>query len=275
MRSFLIDFASLYPISGSGLASARINGFLAIFFTISGFSTPAFEKPMNASAPAIASSNVLACVLLAKADFSGDRLLLRVFITPLLSHIIIFSLFAPIFRYIFAEAMAAAPAPLMTILMSPMFFPDISMAFISAADEIIAVPCWSSCITGMSNSAFNLRSISKHSGAFMSSRFIPPNVGAIIFTVSMNFSGSSVPISMSNESIPESILNKKLFPSITGFAASAPMFPSPSTAVPFEMTATKFPLPVYSKTSSLFFDISIEGAATPGEYANAKSRWVL
>ena len=43
-----------------------------------------------------------------------------------------------------AHAKAEAPAPLTTILTSPGFFLEISKAFISAADVIIAVPCWSS-----------------------------------------------------------------------------------------------------------------------------------
>ena len=39
--------------------------------------------------------------------------------------------------------------------------------FSNPALEMMAVPCWSSCITGMSNSSFRRRSISKHSGALM------------------------------------------------------------------------------------------------------------
>ena len=39
-------------------------------------------------------------------------------------------------------------------------------------------------------------------------------------------------------------LNSAILPSITGFAATAPRFPSPSTAVPFDTTATMLPLAV-------------------------------
>ena len=39
-------------------------------------------------------------------------------------------------------------------------------------------------------------------------------------------------------------LKSAALPSITGFAASAPRSPSPSTAVPFEITATKLPFEV-------------------------------
>ena len=43
----------------------------------------------------------------------------------------------------------------------------------------------------------------------------------------------------------ENFLKRTALPSITGLAASGPIFPSPSTAVPFEMTATRFPFDVY------------------------------
>ncbi len=141
---------------------------------------------------------------------------------------------------------AAAPAPFTTSLISSIFFPCISRALSSPAAEIIAVPCWSSCITGMSHSALSRVSISKHSGAFMSSRLMPPKVGAIAFTMEMNFSGSFSLTSMSKQSNPAKILNSRALPSITGLPASAPMSPSPSTAVPFEITATRLPLFVYS-----------------------------
>ena len=79
----------------------------------------------------------------------------------------------------------------------------------------------------------------------MSSKLIPPNVGAMFFTVSTKESISSVLISISNTSISANILKSSAFPSITGFDASGPIFPNPKTAVPFEITATRFPLAVY------------------------------
>ena len=85
----------------------------------------------------------------------------------------------------------------------------------------------------------------KHSGAAMSSRFIAPNVGAMWATVSMNASGEGASTSMSKTSIPANFLKSIALPSITGFPASGPMLPSPSTAEPFEMTPTRFPLLVY------------------------------
>ena len=37
----------------------------------------------------------------------------------------------------------------------------------------------------------------------------------------------------------------ELLEKLTGLAARGPMLPSPRTAVPFEITATRLPLPVY------------------------------
>ena len=126
-------------------------------------------------------------------------------------------------------------------------------------------------MTGISSSLTSLFSISKASGAFISSRLIPPKVGAILLTVSINFSGSLASISISKTSIPAKILNNKPLPSITGFDASGPISPRPKTAVPLLITATKFPLAVYLYTLFLSFSISKQGYATPGEYAKARS----
>ena len=52
------------------------------------------------------------------------------------------------------------------------------------------------------------------------------------------------------------ILNRRAFPSITGFEAAGPISPKPNTAVPFEITATKFDLFVYLYTLEGFFSIS-------------------
>ena len=122
--------------------------------------------------------------------------------------------------------MAAAPAPLTTTRIVSIFFPLSSRAFSNPAAEIMAVPCWSSCITGISSSSLSRCSISKHSGALISSR-------------------SFVSSSMSNTSMSANILNNNPFPSMTGLPDKAPISPSPSTAVPFEITATKLLLAVY------------------------------
>ena len=141
--------------------------------------------------------------------------------------------------------MAEAPAPDTTTLTEPISFSTTSSPFSSAAPEMIAVPCWSSCITGMSSSATSRCSISKHSGALMSSRLIPPKVGAIALTASTNASTSVLSTSISNTSMSANALNNNPFPSITGLPARAPISPRPRTAVPLLTTATKFPFEVY------------------------------
>ena len=90
----------------------------------------------------------------------------------------------------------------------------------------------------------SVSSISKHSGALMSSRLIPPKVGSSIWTALMISFGSSELSSMSNTSMSANRLKRSPFPSITGFPATAPMLPRPSTAVPLLTTATRFPFVV-------------------------------
>ena len=60
-------------------------------------------------------------------------------------------------------------------------------------------------------------------------------------------------------------LSGKPLPSITGLPLNAPISPSPRTAVPLEITATRLPLAVYLYASCGFFSISRHGSATPGE----------
>ena len=200
---------------------------------------------MNTSEPFTASSRVRRLRSVANSAFCSVRLGASLRITPLLSHITIFLGLAPKATYKRVQEIAAAPAPFTTICALAMSLPTISKALTRAAAEMIAVPCWSSCITGISNSSFRRRSISKASGALISSRLIPPKVGAIAFTVSTNLSTSVASTSMSNTSIPANILKSKPFPSITGLEASAPISPKPSTAVPLEITATRLLLAVY------------------------------
>ena len=70
-------------------------------------------------------------------------------------------------------------------------------------------------------------------------------------------------------------MNKTALPSITGFEAMAPRFPNPSIAEPLLITATRFPFVVYSYANSGLSAIALTGAATPGEYARAKSLLVV
>ena len=87
-------------------------------------------------------------------------------------------------------------------------------------------------------------SISKQCGAAMSSRLMPPKVGAMRSTVSMKSAGSSASTSMSKTLTSANFLNRTALPSITGLLARAPVSPSPSTAVPLEITATRLPFDV-------------------------------
>ncbi len=84
-------------------------------------------------------------------------------------------------------------------------------------------------------------STSKHSGALMSSRLMPPKVGSRAATMSTSRSTFFSFTSISKTSILANFLNNTALPSITGLAARGPMSPSPSTAVPLETTATRLP----------------------------------
>ena len=114
-------------------------------------------------------------------------------------------------------------------------------ALVAAAPTTIAVPCWSSWNTGIFILSRHSRSTMKQSGALMSSRLIAPNVGSSAVTISASFTGSFSSTSMSKQSMLANFLKSTDLPSITGLDASAPMLPSPSTAVPFDTTATRLP----------------------------------
>ena len=72
----------------------------------------------------------------------------------------------------------------------------------------------------------------------MSSRLMPPKLGARARTVRMMVSLSCESRQMGMASTPARFLNKIDLPSITGMAASGPMFPRPNTADPSVITAT-------------------------------------
>ena len=127
----------------------------------------------------------------------------------------------------------------------------------------------------MSHCSISSFSILKHSGPLISSRLIPPNVGEMALMISISLSGSFSLISMSKTSISANLLKRTPFPSITGLLASAPLSPSPRIAVPFEITATRFPLFVYLYASSALSSIRNTGFATPGVYARERSSALL
>ena len=135
-----------------------------------------------------------------------------------------------------------------------------------------AVPCWSSWKTGMFMRSTSFASISKHSGALMSSRLMPPKVGSSRATVSTKASTPVSAISMSNTSIPAKRLNRTAFPSITGLDASGPILPSPSTAVPLLITPTRFARPVISAAGSRVVDDGETGVGHAGGVGQASDR---
>ena len=144
----------------------------------------------------------------------------------------------------FVQAIAEAPAPLTTTFIFFIFFFATSSAFIKAADVIMAVPCWSSWKTGISNIFFSLFSIIKQFGAAISSKLIPPKLFEKFLIDKIISFGSLESISKSIESISANLLNKTALPSITGFEAKAPRLPKPKIAEPLLITATKLPFVV-------------------------------
>ena len=128
----------------------------------------------------------------------------------------------------------------------------------------MAVPCWSSWNTGMSSSSIRRRSISKQRGAEMSSRLMPPKLGARRLTVSTISSTSWVSRHSGTAFTPPKVLNSAHLPSMTGMAAAGPMLPRPSTAEPSETTATVLAFMVYLYASEGFSAILRHGSATPG-----------
>ena len=118
----------------------------------------------------------------------------------------------------------------------------------------------------MSSSPRSLRSTSKHRGALMSSRLIPPNPGAMSCTVRTISSVSWLSRQIGQASMPANRLNRAALPSITGMAAYGPMLPRPSTAEPSVTTATEFRLIVSRRASSGFAAMASATRPTPGVY---------
>ena len=135
----------------------------------------------------------------------------------------------------------AAPSPTTPTTRSSSAIPESRVAFRSAASTTTAVPCWSSCMTGIGRVSTRRRSISKHSGAAMSSSWIAPKDGAIWVTVSTKVRGSRVGIRIGIPDRPAKRSSRTAFPSMTGRPACTPMLPSPSTAVPLVTMATVRP----------------------------------
>ena len=88
----------------------------------------------------------------------------------------------------------------------------------SAASTTIAVPCWSSWKTGMSSAARSRSSISKQRGAEMSSRLMPPKLGASAGRPDDLVDIGDVEADRHRVDAGE-CLNSSALPSITGMAA--------------------------------------------------------
>ena len=86
----------------------------------------------------------------------------------------------------------------------------------------------------------------KQRGAEISSRLIPPKVGAMALMVAIISSISCVARTIGKASILAKRLKSTALPSMTGSAASGPMLPRPSTAEPSEIIATPFLIAVRS-----------------------------
>jgi len=264
-----VGFAIVNTMASSAIAETQA------FWTTPG---PGLEAAMTMSAPFMASGTPPVrsspFVRFARSHFSGYAPLSSVrpgCRMPLLSVKMMFFGLAPAAIRMYAVRTFEAPAPTMATVTSAMRFPTTFTALIAPATTIVAVPCWSSCHTGISSVARSRARMSKHFGCAMSSRFTPPNAGVMRCTVSTISSGSFVFRQIGKASTPPRNLNSSDLPSMTGSPASGPMSPRPRTRVPSVTIATLFHLFVISYTASGCFAISRHGAATPGVYQIAKS----
>ena len=225
--------------SGSGLASARMIARSASRpRATSGTVPPLTPTYTSASTSAAARSPVTprGFVVRVSRRLCSARSVRPVWTIPRLSQTMTSAI--PARRRIPATATPAAPAPLTTTRSVVSALPTTTAALVRAARTTIAVPCWSSWNTGMRSRSCSRRSTSKQRGAEMSSRLIPPYVGASRAIVSTSSSTSVVSRQIGTASTSAKCLNSTALPSITGSAAAGPMSPRPSTAVPSLMTAT-------------------------------------
>jgi len=88
--------------------------------------------------------------------------------------------------------------------------------------------------------------MSKHSGDLMLCKFIAENPGDILIICFAIFSAGISLRQRGIASIPASLLSNKQVPTTEGTTASDPILPNPWKAVPFETTATRFPIQVKS-----------------------------
>ncbi len=215
------------------------------FFTVPG---PGRDRQIATSAPAnaaaVSPARFSRLVISVSAHLYGSALrsLRSRCSVPLLSQMMILPASAPAAMSRRAVQRFAAPAPTRTVLISLIFLPTIFRALSRPARVTSAVPCWSSCHTGMEHSRRSLSRTSKHFGLSISSRLIPPKVGCSILTRLTSSSASFASTQSGTASTPPKYLKRSAFPSITGRPASGPILPRPRTRVPSETMATKLPL---------------------------------
>ena len=153
-------FASSGRISGSGFDSAKMIGSEFIVFTSSAEMRFGLLTPINTSAPTRASLREplhWLRLVSARGCLYVLRSVLPWWIQPFES--VITRCFAPKSCNNEAIASPAAPAQAITILRVQISFFVILSALISPASTTIAVPCWSSWKTGISNLFLSCSSI--------------------------------------------------------------------------------------------------------------------
>ncbi len=144
MQSGLIFLASIGVISGTGFAIAKITGSGASFLKIYSSKTPAFDSPINTSAPSHTSLKLRNFVFAGYANSCLNSFIpyLRPSKTkPFVSTKKMFYFDAPFDSISFKQAIPAAPAPFTTIFKSFNYLPVILHVFMSPARTTIAVPC--------------------------------------------------------------------------------------------------------------------------------------
>ena len=171
-----------------------------------------------------------------------------------------------------AMVVLEAPAPKRTIFASASFLPVSLRALRSPARVTQAVPCASSCHTGMSQASRSSSRTRKQFGWLMSSRFTAPKLCWAIFTNSMIFAGSFLPsgpresTQRGTASTPPRYFMIMAFPSMTPRPPGGVQSPSPKTRVESDTTATRFPRLERAKDASLSSRIVVETFDTPGVY---------
>src|SRR5258706_35222 len=139
---------------------------------------------------------------------------------------------------IFPIAFPAAPKPISPIFTLLKSTSARLAATFNAAVLTTAVPCWSSCNTGISSMACKRSSISKQRGAEISSSWIAAKVGEMAYTALTISSGSLVFNRICMPERPTMGSINMALPSITGMLANGPISPKPNTADPSVTMAT-------------------------------------